>query len=232
MKNRLLKLITICTVMLCLCMGWVSAESMTIYSDPYSSENTYRRLVDGWAKSLENCSADVVFLGDSLTLGGAWEEYFPEQMITNLGVVGDIVEGLMIRVPLVERLTPDKCFVMGGVNNLSYGETIEQIAFHYDQLLKELTALQEENDLTVYVQSLLPVNEEISHFGVSNEEICQMNEEIEKLAHQYHLTYIDVYHAMLDHEGMLERDYTPDGVHLNWQGYETWRDVIQPYMDE
>ena len=90
----------------------------------------------------------------------------------------------------------------------------------------------EENGVEIYVQSVLPVNDQMSKFGVHNDEIARMNEGIRQLAEQYGMTYIDVYPSMLDGEGHLMKDYTIDGVHLTWQGYVTWQEVLQPYIDE
>lgn len=207
-------------------------ETLTLYSDPYAMESTYRRLIDGWAKSLEAAEADVVFFGDSLTLGGAWEEYFPDHMVINLGVVGDVLYGMQLRTALVRKILPSKCFVLGGVNNLSYREPVDQALGFYAAMLDELSAISDESGMTVYVQSVLPVNENICGYGIKNADVCALNDGIRQLASERGMEYIDVYSMMHDETGNLLPDYTVDGLHLSESGYITWCEVLQPYLDE
>ena len=49
--------------------------------------------------------ADIVFLGDSITHEGAWDEYFPDHIAVNRGIGGDTVEQVIER--LGDRLTHD-----------------------------------------------------------------------------------------------------------------------------
>jgi hypothetical protein len=35
------------------------------------------------------CGGEVVFLGDSITAGGAWHEWFPDVPVVNRGIDGD-----------------------------------------------------------------------------------------------------------------------------------------------
>ena len=44
------------------------------------------------------------------------------------------------------------------------------------------------------------------------------------------MTYIDVWSALADGEGLLDKRYTNDGVHLVGEGYLVWRDVLKPYV--
>ena len=124
--------------LMALAVGRACAEDLPTYTDPFANESTYRRLVDGWAQSLSTAYADVVFIGDSLTYAGHWEEYFPSVIVDNLGVVGDITYGLVMRLPLLEALKPAKCFVMVGVNDLMYHSTVEDTVEMYDRLLTGL----------------------------------------------------------------------------------------------
>lgn len=61
----------------------------------------YGRMTESWTKCLSLLSADVVFLGDSITAGGEWQTYFPFLDTINLGVVGDTTDGLLRRVEQV-----------------------------------------------------------------------------------------------------------------------------------
>ena len=77
-----------------------------------------RRQKDSWAASKLK-SADIVFLGDSITHEGSWEEYFLECQTVNRGINGDTVQGVIDRLPDVLALEPKKLFLMIGVNDLN-----------------------------------------------------------------------------------------------------------------
>ena len=42
--------------------------------------------------------------------------------------------------------------------------------------------------------------------------------------------YVDVYSALVDEKGMLDKQYTNDGLHLMGEGYIVWRDAVLPYV--
>ena len=95
----------------------------------YSPTDREMYIIRGWSNSLNDFNADIVFAGDSITSNGNWSEYFPEIAVCNLGVAGDSVEELNYRINMVEKLNPQKIFLMIGVNNISrhkYRQTIEE----------------------------------------------------------------------------------------------------------
>lgn len=191
-----------------------------------------RWMAAGWAKSLENVTADIAFFGDSITFGGKWEEAFPDQMSINLGVSGDSAFNLAIRMPLIETLMPSKCFMMIGVNDLLYQETIKEILEMYEWLLIELNEQRQTYGLTVYLQSILPVNEDQCVYDVSNQDIKTLNNGIQKLASDYGMIYIDLFPLFTDEEGMLAVQYSYDGLHLSDEGYRIWYDTLLPFVEE
>lgn len=194
----------------------------------YERSSTYRRVLDGWTATLADQYADVVFFGDSLTAGGSWGEYYVDEMVSNLGVVGDTTDQLLLRVHQPELLMPEKCFVMIGVNDLSYGSTPEEVLPKYDRLVCQLC----EMPMDVYVQSVLPVREGEIVYDVRNAEIRQLNEGIAEIAERYGVPYIDVHSAFADEQGMLDADVSFDGLHINEAGYERWQQILRPYVEE
>lgn len=138
----------------------------------------------------------------------------------------------MTRLPQIETLMCEKCFVMIGVNNLSFGHTIEATLAKYDTLLKELSVISEEFGMQVYVQSILPVREDITVYAIKNQDILKLNEQIAVLAEKYGMTYIDIHSLMTDEEGALIEHYTADGLHLTEVAYQTWQEALVPYLDE
>jgi len=211
-----------------------AAEELQTYIAEHGVDRslTYQRLSESWTKTLYDLYGDVVFFGDSITAGGQWQEYFPYLTTINLGVVGDTVECLLTRLPQIEAVMCEKCFVMIGVNNLSFLHTTDAILEKYDTMLNELSLMCDDFGMTVYVQSVLPVREDVTVYALSNQEIRALNEGIAALAEKYGMTYIDVHSLMADEDGALRASYTEDGLHLTEAGYQTWQEALVPYLDE
>lgn len=87
-------------------------------------------LIEAWSGALDDFDTDVVFLGDSITYGGDWEEYFPELSVCKLAVPGESIEQILYRADMIEKLQPQKVFVLAGVNNISRG--------HYEDTIKKI----------------------------------------------------------------------------------------------
>lgn len=189
---------------------------------------SYQRVLDSWTATLADQYADVVFLGDSLTAGGSWGEYYVNYMVSNLGVVGDTVDHLLLRTAQPELLMPNKCFLMIGVNDLIYGSDADTVLEKYDRLLAKLSA----QPMQVYVQSVLPVREDQIRYPVRNEAIRQLNLGIEALADRYGMPYIDVHSLFADEAGQLDAAVSYDGLHLSAAGYERWQQALLPYVQE
>ena len=202
------------------------------YQDPYDGSFSYTRAVRAWVQSLQGVQADVVFYGDSITYNGKWQQYFPANSVMNLDVSGDLIESLVVRMPLLHAVQPGKCFVMIGMNDLNYYGDVEKSLADFDVLAQLLLRLQQEQGTRIYVQSVLPVNENITVFQVSNQQIRQFNAGLKQLAQAYGFTYIDVHSALMDEYGMLDSSYTIDGLHLRPNAYDVWTRVIAPYVEE
>lgn len=221
------------------CLGWhlgsknaqkAAAQAREAYMRQYSVGRSllYGRMAESWTKCLSMLSANVVFLGDSITAGGDWQTYFPYLDTVNLGLVGDTLEGISQRVGQVRAVMPEKCFLLIGVNNLIYGRTCAEILTDHDAVL---TALDAEETM-VYVQSVLPVIEAERSESVANAQIRELNEGLQALAQAHALPYVDLYPLFADADGSLRAAYSSDGLHLSELGYEVWQQALAPYVDE
>ena len=65
--------------------------------------------------------SNLVFIGDSLTQWCDWDRRFPEHTVTNLGISGETVEGLLARRERIHAqiVDPDFLFLMTGINNIA-----------------------------------------------------------------------------------------------------------------
>ena len=185
------------------------------------------RRIDAMAASKVD-QADIVFLGDSITHEGMWDEYFPEHIAVNRGVGGDRVEQVVARFDDVVRMRPKKLFLMIGVNDLNSGSSTESIIEQYEILFN----LIENNlpDTEIYIQSVLPTNEEW-FFSISLEDINALNAFLVSAAAARDFEYIDVVPLFADENGYLDPSYSNDGIHLAGDAYTLWTDLLRPYIE-
>lgn len=179
-------------------------------------------------------AGDVVFVGDSITEGGNWAEWFQGQHVSNFGISGDTTQGVLNRLDMVTQAKPGKMFLMIGINDLSVrgAQNIPAILHDYRQIL--LRVIEESPETRIYVQSILPVNKTILRCLFTNHDILVLNAGLREMSGELGLDYINLYPRFLD-DGQLNRTYTPDGLHLNGYGYNLWKEIVEGpvrYVDD
>ncbi len=177
--------------------------------------------IRGWEKSIQSEQSDIVFLGDSITYRGNWNEYFPDKTIYSIAVPGDSIEELLAKVDMVASLNPQKIFIMIGTNKISRLNYDSTIAKKHEELI---VSLQEKCSATIYIQSILPAR---SPSSLNNERIDKANAIIKNLAENHTCVYINLHDAFSDENGELVANYTTDGCHINEAGYEVWVSIIR-----
>lgn len=171
----------------------------------------------------------IVFLGNSITAQNEWAEMFGNANILNRGIPGDHCDGICARLDEVLKNRPSKVFLMAGVNDLAFYPPSDVLP-KYERLVEAI--LEKSPSTTLYLQSVLPVNNVVSPTPVDNDDIRTFNDGIRQLAKAKGLTFIDLYPLLLDANGNLDAVYTLDGVHLNGQAYLKWKDAIQNFVGE
>jgi lysophospholipase L1-like esterase len=167
----------------------------------------------------------LVFIGDSLTQWGDWEQRFPGYQVTNLGISGETVEGLLARRERIRSQIdkPDFIFLMTGINNIATGQY--DIIPSYREIVLNLTTWYKQS--IVVVQSLLPVAIE----WVLNDEIRDINRLLEEIAREHNAAYLDVFSLFLDENGTPKIGYLSyDGVHLAGKGYDAWAKEVERFL--
>ena len=178
--------------------------------------------------------SSIVFLGDSITDYGDWSEWLGNPRVINRGISGDRAEWMLDRLDPIVAGQPAKLFLMIGTNDLAVGITPEEVAANVEKLLDRFA---EESPWTkIYVQSILPVNGVDTKAKPKNHwkkgaEIIETNKLLETLCEgRKNVMYVDVYSALVDEKGMLDKQYTNDGLHLMGEGYLAWKTVIEKFV--
>lgn len=185
--------------------------------------------------------SDAVFIGDSRTVGmyeyGGLEEISTFYASTGLTVY-KIFDAAIVEVPgekkkiTVEEALQEKSFakiyLMIGINEMGTG-TVETFTEKYKEVLAHLQELQP--DAIIYIQGIMKVTTERSDQGdyINNEGIQSRNEELEKLADNRKIFYLDVNPLICDDTGGMVDSYTFDGVHLKAQYVEIWKNYLKEH---
>lgn len=208
--------------------------------DGQRSEHYYDR-VKQFSQEKPICSSDIVFLGNSLTEGGAWSDYFKDVekrlskkggAIRNRGIVGDTVDGIEERLDEITDGHPKKLFFLCGVNDISHDLSSDSIV---NMIRDVLVRIKEESPKTrIYLQSLLPFNESFKRYKNLNGKtymVAEINGKLERLADELNVRFINLYPLFLeDGTESLNPSITPDGLHLKPEGYEIWVKAIEKYV--
>ena len=177
-------------------------------------------------------SRDIVFLGNSITDYGPWEDLFPNRRIKNRGISGDRTSWMLDRLDPIVNGHPKKVFLMIGVTDLAAGISPDTVVANISRIVERFR--RDSPKTRLYVQSILPVNNNIpknaKYHGSKDAEIVRANSMIKSMCRDKAIPYIDVYSALVGDDGKLRLEYTNDGLHLMMPGYVVWKSVIEKYV--
>ncbi|KOH44613.1 hypothetical protein NC99_25980 [Sunxiuqinia dokdonensis] len=197
---------------------------------PYDTTYTFAhyKVRRAFYEGLPNGKNEIVFLGNSITENGDWNELFKNKNIVNRGIGGDVCFGLLDRLDEVLASQPESIFLMIGINDIGRGVPVDVIAGKIQEILQ--TIQQESSKTELYLQSVLPINEQViwyEYMKNKSKQIVLLNEKLKTIAANENITYLDLYASFADENGQLLPEYTADGIHLSAEGYLHWRKVFK-----
>lgn len=195
--------------------------------DSTYDNNHYKERVALFAKMPKQKKA-IVFLGNSITEAGKWNDILPGQPVQNRGISGDNTFGVIARLPAIIAEKPSKIFLMIGVNDLKREVPVPVIIDNY----KRMAAMVKKGSpkTRVYLQSVLPVNDTIlidAFKKVTNANVGLLNNALEQIAKDNGYGYVNLHEAFADEKGQLKRKETPDGLHLKISSYPQWVNFLR-----
>lgn len=167
-------------------------------------------------------SADVVFLGDSITEAVQWHELFPAVSARNRGIGGDTVEEVAARLDPVVRGHPRKLFLMVGTNDVRLRLPLEHSLAAYDALLERVR--RESPETKVFVEAVLPRSERYAP------RIRAFNARLREVTERHGVTWLDWFDSFADEHGVIRPAYSNDDLHLLGPGIELWARLLAPYV--
>ncbi|MGW0665121.1 GDSL-type esterase/lipase family protein [Streptodolium elevatio] len=173
--------------------------------------------------ALELQPGRVVFLGDSITEGGLWDEWFPHAAVVNRGIGGETSGDVLARIGTAVN-APAAVFLMIGTNDLSARIPLEQIEANVLAILREIE--ERAPGVPVHLQSVLP--RKLSY----RDRVKALNKCYQALADESsNVRYLDLWPHFATPEGALRPRFTLDHLHLNGEGYRCWADQLRPYIE-
>ncbi|MFN0034697.1 MAG: GDSL-type esterase/lipase family protein [Saprospiraceae bacterium] len=168
----------------------------------------------------------IIFLGDSQTEQAEWHELFGDgPKVLNRGISGDFTTGVLERLPEVLRHKPLKIFLLVGVNDLIFRNSVPEIETTYRAIVQKIRANSPDTEL--YLQSVLPLNNDVRKTGATNAKVLELNARIVQIARDFALPYLDIATPLKDADGNLSAKFTEDGLHLNGLGYFVWKKEVE-----
>ncbi len=215
MKNILLSVI----VVVC------SVSAQTPYDSLYLKNSNYSKRIASFEQSAVG-SAPIVFFGNSITFGGDWNTLLERDSIVNQGIVSDNTVGMLHRLKFVYQLHPTLCFIMAGINDIYTDIPAEKVFDNYKKIIDTLRT----KNITPIIQSTLHVNPKWKRADVKNPEVKKLNTLLADYCDEESITFVDL-NAALSTNGVLNDEYTKDGVHLTPAAYSVWSTMIIPILE-
>ena len=172
-----------------------------------------------------NSKPDVVLIGDSITEGAIWNEFFPKYRLLNRGIGGDKASDIQQRINSIVSVEPKYAFIMVGINDIYENISVEDIFGNYAEIVRKL----QEKDVDVVIQSTIQC--ELSKCGQKRvSKVNELNALLSAFALKNDIQYLNL-GKLADDRG-LDASFTTDGVHLNMEGYGTWVDLLSPKLEQ
>ena len=218
-----------------------SSSSEESSSEPENSAVAFGQPVPESERVTSAYFDDAVFIGDSLTTGIQLYNILPDTtVLASVGininniftneVISDGNGGQQTILDAAKDIQPAKIYTMLGTNGLK-GLGPEETVRYYRQLVQQLKA--DHPDSIIYVQSLMPINEEIfaANYGyeLTNAEIDECNELLMQMAGEEEVYFVNCAEAIKDENGELPAEFTTDGLHFRGEYYNKWIDYLKEH---
>ncbi|MCD2422708.1 GDSL-type esterase/lipase family protein [Niabella pedocola] len=209
------------------------------YSQELSWDTTYRPeiypLLNDLYRSEKTDSSDIVFLGNSITFWGLFNQTLGQPQIRNRGIPGDITNGVLERLDGILDGKPAKIFILIGINDIARGIPDSIVIGNQQRMV---TRIRERSPRTkIFLQTLLPTNSSFKKLAAhyhKEAHIRVVNEGLRKIAAASGATLVDLHAVFDDGTGQLIKELTFDGVHITKKGYDRWIRLLRErhYLDD
>lgn len=156
-----------------------------------------------------------VFLGDSIVSGIGYYGFLPTNKIiadTNL-----TTDKAVSKVDELASNSPQKVFIMLGINDLNYGTRgVDTIAANYETLISQLKVKLP--SAKIYIISILPITqtyEAKANVYIRKANLDQLNNKLKSMVATSGIDYIEVSTAFQNSTGYLSDNVTNNGLNIS-----------------
>jgi lysophospholipase L1-like esterase len=205
-----------------------------IGDQPWAIAEDWRARHERQLKSPKRAAAKVVFLGDSIVDGWgsapAFRAEFGKYTPLNLGIAGDYTQNVLWRIDhgALEGLTPRAVVLLVGVNNLAGGFTPEQTAAGVGAVVESIQSRLPA--VPIVLLSLLPARRTPS--DPLRNKIAETNRLLAKFAKPGAVSVHDVGSVLLEADGTISQQTSPDALHPSPAGYERLTAAVTPLLEK
>ncbi len=202
------------------------AVAATLPSDDWRLHN---EALIGRLATTQVHNPEIVFLGDSITEvwdPGLYSHFFGAYATLNLGVANDLTQSMLWRLDHGEwqDFRPRVVVLLIGTNNLTLNSPPADVAAGIGQVVQLVRRLSPQS--RILLVGLLPrgqfATEEQRHV------VERVNDRIRQCADAARISYLDAWPALLDHNGTMSFEISPDTLHLSPVGYALFGSVLKP----
>ncbi|MCI8388732.1 MAG: hypothetical protein HFE63_09730 [Clostridiales bacterium] len=186
---------------------------------------------------------NTVFIGDSRALGFVTYTKISPLNYSSVGLsIGGLTSkpylryndnGEFININCMEALEIEKdkyhtIFMALGINDLGW-----DVKAFINTYRKQIAAIREITDATIYIQLILPVTAEYganSKFGITSEKAALFNEKLRELAAELEVYMLDPTELFMLEDGTLDPEDTLDGAHLTTAAYNELLDYYRTHI--
>jgi len=199
--------------------------------------NTWMDQHDRIDARLKQGPSEILFIGDSITYNWAsnsrgkpvWDQHYAKMNVVNMGISGDKTENILwrLRNGSLDQVTPKVAVVLAGTNNI-HRDSPEQIAQGVEAIVNEI--LTSCPSCRVLLMGVFPRGYQPN--APERSKIIEVNRRISQMADNPRVRFLDIGAQLLDENGVLTRELSPDALHPLAKGYEIWAHAMNPILRE
>jgi lysophospholipase L1-like esterase len=166
----------------------------------------------------------VVFLGDSITEWGWWDEFFPDLPVVNRGIGGNTTTDVLNRLDsaIVE---PRAVSLMIGTNDLHGPRSARDITGIAERTQKIVRRIR-----TKAPEAKLLLNSVLPRSPLWAPRVRALNALYRSVAEEEDIQFVDLWPVYADAHGGLLKAHTSDNLHLTIPGYQPWVEILRPLL--
>ena len=175
----------------------------------------------------------VVFMGNSITEGWLTHhpDFFSGKPYINRGIGGQTTPQMLLRFRQdVINLKPKTVVILAGINDIAGNTGASSLEMILNNIIS-MAELAKANDIKVILCSVLPANNFYWSPGTKPaEKVIALNQMIQSYAKANTIPFVDYHTPMKDAENGLKKEYGPDGVHPNLEGYKVMARILNKFL--